>query len=289
VPEPSPATLPPNAAVPQPAQTPGLLIPGLWDSRQPKAAHPASAPAQHVLHLAEFRAEQKLPHPKPALNSAPPAPTGRTQLDRTPAPPAPPVPQPAHYAQLRPQHPPREPPPAPPQPATRCSSEPWHSARQPAPQPLLRDSKQHADFPHHARPSSPPSPADRLAACDAPPDAGSLPASMQQCPMRTRSSANQMGQMNPEEDSPICSKPDSLLSQQQSCGYWPEAAIANMTVRATLAPKRKSRREKRFHQTNTCRSGRNPRGVRNRLFFAARAVGAASYLRCTSHLCYAGQ
>ena len=263
--------LPPSAAAPQPTHLPAAQIPALRAAPAPQAAHPATAPAQHVPHPAK-----QLP-PWPSENSAPPAPKARTQPPLTPNPPAQPVPQPAHCAQPQPPHPPREPLPAPLPPATRCSWEPWRNAPQPALRPQPPAPKPHADFPFRHCRSNPSHPADHPALCGAPPDAGSLPASTQGYPLRMHSIADQLGRMNPAEDSTICSKPDSLLSQHLGCGLWPEAALANLGVRTSLAPKRKSRREKRLRQTNTCRSERRPRGVRNRLFFAARAARSASY------------
>jgi len=264
--------LPPNAAAPQPTHLPVVQIPASLAAQAPQAAHPATAPARQAPHPSRHAGQ---PQPSPSENSARPAPKAPTQSALIPTPPAPPVPQPAHCAQPPPPHPPREPPPAPLPPAIRCSWEPSRTVPLPAPQPPQPAPKPPADFPQPA--SRQPPPADRPALCGAPPDAGSPPASMQEYPMRMHSIADQLGRMNPAEDSTICSKPDSLLSQHLGCGLWPEAALANLGVRTSLAPKRKSRREKRLRQTNTCRSERRPRGVRNRLFFAARAARSASY------------
>src|SRR5580658_766904 len=88
---------------------------------------------------------------------------------------------------------------------------------------------------------------------------------------------DRMRQMAVRVSWPICSKAGSLLSQRDDCGCWPEATSIKLGVRTSLAPKRRSHRERRLRQiTPFARDA--TRAERDRLFFAARAARIPSYL-----------
>jgi hypothetical protein len=127
----------------------------------------------------------------------------------TQAQPAPLAPPPEHSVPLPPQRRQHVPQPVPLRPAIRYSSAPWHTAPLPVPQPRQRGHWPRANFPAY---EGPPRPGARHAGCDAPPGVDSLPASKPECQHPAVNFQMALG-----EDSPIYSKPDSLLLQHNRC------------------------------------------------------------------------
>jgi hypothetical protein len=77
-------------------------------------------------------------------------------------------------------------------------------------------------------------------------------------------------------DSPICSKPDSLLLQQEAACFTPVGHFACMPSDNPGTEEKKSQR-KRSGPSNTWRVSGQLARSESRLFFAARAVSATSY------------
>ena len=195
-----------------------------------------------------------------------------TQVRRAPL-----APPPEHSAPLPPrlrQHAPQR---APLQPAIRYSSEPWHTGPQPAPQPRQRVRWPRAGSPAH---EDQPRPGVRRAGCDAPPDVGSLPASTQEYQNHVVNSQMALG-----EDSPIYSKPDSLLLQHNRCKL-----LAGGHENSCGRPDIPGTEEKQVAEKKKCAkkhlSQRQPARAwsERSAFLCSQSIGNHVLLRCT--LCY---
>ena len=195
----------------------------------------------------------------------------------TQAQPAPLALQPAHSAPLPPRLRQRAPQPVPLRPAIRYSWAPWHIAPQPVPQPRQHVHSPHVGFPAHADQRRP---GVRRAGYGAPPGVDSLPASTQRCQHRAVNSQMALG-----EDSPIYSKPDSLLLQLNRC----RVALAGGHEKSCGRPdipgtEEKKVAEKKNRPNNTCRHGCMRARSEKSAFLCSQSSVNSVLLRCT--LCY---